>query len=356
MENLLHQLKLGTVPYITVKDFEDRIRDRILPKLNASFYRTCFETIINETLGLVILTGGAAAACHVNDPDETHLNLKCLDVDYYGDNINLSNIQVGLQNAVFDVKNVLDCYIRNVKIMDPLIVFKPFQNAAFRLSDYVTINLDPKVYCVQSQYNNDDFDLIRFAIRANIIANNKQDYNNENIVLSKQSSVPLNLYFINIRIMKREFNEERCVKLLRWFGDSYFVVVPTLQKILNNEIMCLMKDIFTRKFDYKIERRCARINKLFSKLPINCYYNCINDSNFVNNNKNFDKICTFVKTLLDANGPVLGCRKLLHIYLNTNLFVNMLPCWVTNQVNYPHYSVSQNWSTFVSCVHQFINE
>ncbi|UZE89800.1 hypothetical protein [Parapoynx stagnalis nucleopolyhedrovirus] len=354
MENLLHQLKLGAVPYITVKDLEDKIRDRVLPKLNASFYRTCFETIINETLGLVIVTGGAAAACHVNDPNETNLNLKCLDVDYYGDNINLSNIQVGLQNAVHDVKNVLDIYIQNVKVMDPLIVFKPFQNAAFRLSDYITMNVEPKVYCVQSKYNNDDFDLIRFAIRVNIIANNKQDYNNETIVFSKHPNIPLNLFFMNIRIMKREFNGERCVKLLRWFGDSYFVVVPTLQKTLNNEIMCLMKDVFTHKFDYKIERRCSRIKKLFSKLPINCYYNCINDSSFLKD-KNFDDICTFVKKLLDANGPALGCRKLLNLYLNTNLFVNILPHWVANQINYPHNCVSENWSKFISCVNQFIN-
>jgi hypothetical protein len=354
MQNLLDQLKLGIVPYITVKDLEERIRDRVLAKIDTNFYRTCFETIINETKGALILAGGAATACHINDPHES-LSLKCLDVDYYGNDIKLNNLQRNLQDAVYRVKNDLDFYIAEVNVQDPLILFKTFKNGAYKMSDCIQLAVDPMVCCIKTEYNK-DFDLIRFAIRANVTANNMQEYDNQNIFFTKNASLPLYLFFVNMRIMKSEFNEERCVKTLRWFGESYKVMLLSVQKVLNNEILCLMKDIFTFKFNYKIERRSEHIIKLLSKLPTDCYQNCVNDKSFQVDNKSLQEISTFVKKILDINGPVLGCKKLVQIYLRTNNFTDAVPLCVMQQVNYLHKNwVSENWSKFISYVNKFVN-
>ncbi|USC25870.1 hypothetical protein [Palpita vitrealis nucleopolyhedrovirus] len=349
MENLINKLNLGELPYITIKDIEHCLRDKIVAKTKMGFLKDCFESLVAENSGLFVLSGGAAATCHIND---TNSALKCLDFDYYGVCSNMSaNIQSHLQKCVDQYYDDLETLTRQIVVSNPLLILKCYQNGAYKLNGPIHLQLNNNIKCIKTPFNN-EFDLMRFALQVNMISENGiEEYTNCKISATT-SPLSLNVFFVNLRIMKRPFDTERCIKNLSLFGNKYYVMVTPLQRVLNEQLMCLLKDIFTNKYDYKIERRLKHLKILFNNLPIEAYNECINDHTdvCVYREKN-ESINNFVKKILDINGSALGCRKLMYLYLTTDTFHNQLPVYISHYVNYPHKNLcNQNWKQFMSCI------
>ncbi|ANF29768.1 ORF-120 [Catopsilia pomona nucleopolyhedrovirus] len=399
MDYLLNQIKLGVLPYITTKHVEERLRDRILTNVGANFHKDCFENVVvnsNGGDGVFVLAGGAAVACHINDGADDNNALKCVDLEYYNfhngdyddddgdadytfDNINnglnVDCIQKNLQNCVDRYYNALNALAANVRMNDT-VVFKCFQNGAYQLCEPIVLHVRQQIKCMPTVHCK-NFNLVRFALQIEAKSDYIVEYCNDKIL---QSNTPLclNAPFVNVLIMKRcVFNGDRCTRPLLAFGDKYRVLLPSLQRVLNGQLMCLLKDIFTNRFEYKIKRREKRICKLFEQLPNNQYgVQCVNDQQLRHrngNNNGADKynfvcnttaagaatpleITNFVKKILDVNGPILGCRTLINLYLTTNTFNRALPPYVMYEINYPHGNdCAQNWKRFMSCIYSFIN-
>ncbi|ABL75962.1 Mv-ORF10 peptide [Maruca vitrata nucleopolyhedrovirus] len=347
MERLLNQLNLGVLPYITTKDIEDRLRDKIVARAKLSFIKECFEVVVCENdAGLFVLTGGAAVTCHIDDDKSA---LKCLDFDYYGLCPKaFCDLQINLQNCVDRHYDELDVLTRQVHMADPLVVLKCYQNGAYKLNGQINLHLNRYIKCIKTQYN-DEFDLVRFALQVDITCADGVDEISNAVT---RATVSFNVFFVNVRIMKRPFNTDRCIKKFSLFGNRYQVLVLSLQRVLNDQLMCLLKDIFTNKFDYKIERRLKHLKCLFANLPAEFYNSCVNDhTDMCLYKKQNETITNFVRKVLDINGPALGCRKLMHVYLTTDTFSGQLPDYLTHYVNYPHKSLcDQNWKRFMSCI------
>lgn len=354
MERLLNQLNLGVLPYITTKDIEDRLRDKIVAKAKLAFIKDCFEAVVCENGGLFVLTGGAAVTCHINDDDDDYKSaLKCIDFDYYGfcSKKMFCNLQTNLQKCVDQHYAELDVLTRQIYMSNPLVMLKCYQNGAYRLNGQIKLHLNRHIKCIKTQYN-DEFDLVRFALQIDITSAYGVDEYTDNCVKITTAPLSFNVFFVNVRIMKRPFNADRCIKNFSLLGNEYHVLVSSLQRVLNDQLMCLLKDIFTNKFDYKIKRRLNHLKRLFANLPAESYNSCVNDLTdmYLYKEQN-ETITNFVKKILDISGPDLGCRKLMRIYLNTDTFSGQLPAYLTHYVNYPHKSLcDQNWKRFMSCI------
>ncbi|AGA16173.1 hypothetical protein [Thysanoplusia orichalcea nucleopolyhedrovirus] len=348
MELLLNQLNLGVIPYITTKDIEECLRDKIVARTKLGFLKDCFESVVCDNSGLFVLSGGAAAACHVNDSNGP---LKCLDFDYYSLGSNPVNLQSKLQKCVDLYYYELEILTRQIRMMESLLIQKCYQHGAYKLNGHIELSLNRYIKCIKTHYN-DEFDLMRFALQIDMTSlDGVYEYTQNSV---EMTTVPLyfNVFFVNVRIMKRPFHMDRSIKNFSLFGNNYYVLVSTLQCVLNDQLMCLLKDIFTNKFDYKIERRVKHLKCLFAKLPLETYNLCVNDHTDTCLRKKCDEtISNFVKKILDINGPALGCRKLMHIYLTTDTFKDQLPAYLTHFVNYPYKSMcNQNWKRFMSCI------
>nr|AAA66810.1 late protein [Autographa californica nucleopolyhedrovirus] len=349
MERLLNQLNLGVLPYITTKDIEESLRDKIVAKAKLAFIKDCFEAVVCENGGLFVLTEGAAVTCHIDDDRSA---LKCIDFDYYGFCAKMfCNLQTNLQKCVDQHYAELDVLTRQVYMSDPLVVLKCYQNGAYRLNGQINLHLNRHIKCIKTQYN-DEFDLVRFALQIDITSADGVDEYTDNGVKITTAPLSFNVFFCQRAHYETTLQRGRCIKNFSLFGNEYHVLVSSLQRVLNDQLMCLLKDIFTNKFDYKIERRLKLLKRLFANLPAESYNSCVNDhTDMCLYKEQNETITNFVKKILDISGPALGCRKLMHIYLTTDTFSGQLPAYLTHYVNYPHKSLcDQNWKRFMSCI------
>nr|AFS52010.1 DekiORF133 [Dendrolimus kikuchii nucleopolyhedrovirus] len=354
MIRLIDQLKCGALPYITTKSIEDRFRDRVMARVDASFYKDCLEKLItNANGGLFVLTGGAATACHIDDGGDAveHYALKCLDLQYYHESgaaaLQLGRIERSLQESVNVFRDKIAALLSAVKLQDGLVVYKCYQNGAFQLNGDVALHLNARIQCTQTEYN-DQFDLVRFALQVEVTGG-VTEYRNQRIV--SNATLSLSVFFVNILVMKHEFDGDRCIKIFRPFGVGYRVLVAPLQRVLNDQLVCLLKDIFTRKFEYKIAHRLERIKRLYLKLPHHYYEVCINDQSDNVYRHRHESVTCFVKRILDRHGPALGCRILMHTFLTTDSFDGAVPTCVGDEINCPYVdSVDVGWKRFMSCI------
>ncbi|BAE72423.1 ORF134 peptide [Hyphantria cunea nucleopolyhedrovirus] len=349
MECVANQIYRGALPYITIKDIEDRLRNQIAAKAGADFFKNCFESVVADKSGLFVLSGGAAAACHVDNARGV-CALKCLDFDYYNSTrqwLHLARLQRQLQTCVQDAFENLAQITENVRMQDHLTVLKCFQNGAFRFCGPVKLRLLPHVETVRTDFSG-EFDLVRFALQVEMWSPDGVDeYNDQKLILNR-GTVLFNVYFVNIRVMKIPLFTERSVKTFFIFGNNYHVLVSPLQRVLNDQIMCLLKDIFTDKPDFKVARRKTRLCALFSQLPQTAFDECINNHNDVEPTRRRDEsITSFCKKTLDIYGPALGCCKLVYAYFKTNTFTNQVPDYTAHYVNYPHKNCEMKWKEFI---------
>ncbi|AGR57172.1 hypothetical protein [Choristoneura rosaceana nucleopolyhedrovirus] len=347
MDRVTNQIYLGTLPYITIKNMEDCLRNRIAAGAGAGFFKECFESVVADKSGLFVIGGGAAAACHL---DNDRGVLKCLDFDYYNSTrewLQLARLQRRLQACVQNAFENLAQLTKNVHVQDDLTVLKCFQNGAFRFNGPVQLCLSPLVETVRTSFN-DEFDLVRFALQVEMWSSGGVDEHTGQRLVVGRGAVTFNVFFVNIRVMKVPFSAERCIKTLAIFGKDYRVVVSPLQRVLNDQIMCLLKDIFTDKPSFKVERRKACISALRDKLPQKACDECINSHHDVEPiRRHNESITNFCKKTLDIHGSALGCRKLVYAYFKTNSFTNQVPDYVANCVNYPQKDCEVKWKEFI---------
>ncbi|AAK85579.1 hypothetical protein [Epiphyas postvittana nucleopolyhedrovirus] len=355
MDCVANQVCSGTLPYVNTRDLEDCLRNKITAKIGLRFFKDCFEAVTADKSGLFVLSGGAAAACHI---DEKRDMLKCLDFDYYNCSkewLQLAQMQKHLQACVDVAFDNLTQLTANIRMQSPLTILKCFQNGAYCFgNDDVNLRLLPHIDTVRTNFNN-EFDLIRFALQVEMWTQNGVDeYNNQKLMINKRHAVIFNVFFVNVRVMKHPFFGERCSKKFIMFGDNYHVLVSPLHRVLNDQIMCLLKDIFTDKLEFKVERRKTLIRALFAKLPQDACDVCVNNHSDVAVGKHrFENITSFCKKTLDIYGPALGCRKLVYAYLTTNTFLNQIPHYVADYANYPHnrQSCEQKWREFMGVMY-----
>ncbi|AAP29810.1 unknown [Choristoneura fumiferana multiple nucleopolyhedrovirus] len=348
MDRVANQIYSGTLPYITIKNMEDCLRSRIAAKAGAEFFKECFEAVVSDKSGLFVISGGAAAACHVDDGRGV---LKCLDFDYYNftrEWLQLARLQRRLQACVQGAFENLTQLTKNVRVQDDLTVLKCFQNGAFCFNGSAQLRLSPHVETVRTNFNG-EFDLVRFALQVEMWSSGGVDEHTEQKLIVDRGAVKFNVFFVNIRAMKGPpFSTERCTKTLTIFGKDYRVVVSPLQRVLNDQIMCLLKDIFTDKPSFKVARRKACICALRAKLPQKAYDECINSHHDVEPIRRCDEsITNFCKKTLDIHGSALGCRKLVYAYFKTDSFTNQVPDYVANCVNYPYKDCDIRWKEFI---------
>ena len=344
MDRVADQIYSGMLPYITTRDIEDCLRNRITAKAGVQFFKNCFEAVMADKSGLFVLNGGAAAACHV---DEQRDMLKCLDFDYYNSSkewIQLASMQRRLQACTQSVFENLTRLTNSVRMQSYLTVIKCFQNGAFRFNDNVHLHLLPHVEIVRTSYN-EEFDLIRFALQVEMWSKDGvEEYVNQKWIMNR-NAVTFNVYFVNVRLIKQPFFGERCTRFFDLFG--YHVLVSPLHRVLNDQIMCLLKDIFTNKADFKVQRRVALIRALFEKLP----HSYVCDDVTIDRHRN-ESITSFCKKTLDIYGPALGCHKLVYAFLRSDAFVNQIPHYVANYFNHPlsWHNCEQKWKEFMGVI------
>ncbi|AKN81011.1 hypothetical protein [Lonomia obliqua multiple nucleopolyhedrovirus] len=334
-----------------------------------TFIDSVNEKILNATNGVIVLTGGAATACHINDPNE-YKALKCLDLNLYLDNynyINYSQIHVDLQKLVTRIQHDMYSLIDSVRIPSPLVIFKCFQNEAYKFCNNIQLNLNTQVKFTNIKYN-EEFDLVRFSVSVHLTSNLFHLYRNKSIqtfynttYLSAPLPLCANMVFLNVRIIKTPFTAlKRCIRPLMF---NYNVPVLTLQYVINEQLLCYLKDIFVCKFGYnKINRRLNRIKRLFALLPFsppwNHHYweeNVYSFAAAAVAASDDSTICKRVEKILNAHGPVLGCRILLTLFLTTDMFIDALPIYVQNQINYPHTKqANQHWKHFMSSIQSIV--
>nr|BBD50896.1 hypothetical protein [Antheraea proylei nucleopolyhedrovirus]BBD51050.1 hypothetical protein [Antheraea pernyi nucleopolyhedrovirus] len=350
MDRVASQVYSGMLPYITTRDIEDCLRNRITANAGLQFFRECFEAVIADKSGLFVLNGGAAAACHLKNERDT---LKCLDFDYYNSTrewLQLANMQRRLQACVHATFDKLSQLAESVRMQSYLTILKCFKNGAFCFTGAARVRLLPHVEVVRTAFN-DEFDLVRFALRAELWSpdGDVHEYINQKMIMI-EPAVAFNVFFVNLRVMKRPMFEERCVKGFTMFGTDYHVAVVPLQRVLTEQIMCLLKDIFTDRPDFKVERRRALIRALFTQLPKDT---CVSSHIDVMTSKRRDEsIVAFCKKTLDLHGPALGCRKLVHAFLTTDAFVDQVPQYVADHVNYPRSrsGCELRWKEFMGVI------
>ncbi|AVA31198.1 ac18 [Oxyplax ochracea nucleopolyhedrovirus] len=355
MDSLIDELKRGHLSYITTKRMEENLRDQVVAKIDSQFLKECFENLVlNFKEGLFVLTGGAATLSHLSDDnnDIEKNKLKCLDLEYYNDNgLNLHVAHSSLQHCVNIYYEKLKELTENVRASDLFTIFKCYQNGAFKLQGPTHFKLLQNINCIKTVYNK-QFDLVRYCLQINAINNNITEYRGQKIKFRTSSSIKFNVYFVNVLVMKHQFINDRCIKSIFLFGNNYQVLVPSLQRVLNDQILCLLKDIFTDKYEYKVKRRTNYIKKLFAKLPNDARNLCVNQINDCNMHRK-ETIVDFIKRILDVNGPLIGCRKLIHVYLNSDTFNEKVPSYVADQINYPHRDHDQRWKEFMSTIYLF---
>ncbi|AKR14216.1 hypothetical protein [Dasychira pudibunda nucleopolyhedrovirus] len=347
MDRVASQIYSGALPYITTMDMEDRLRNRIAAKAGAKFFKACFEAVVADKSGLFVLSGGAATACHIGDNRNV---LKCLDFDYYNATqewLQLARLQQRLQACVQDNLENLSRLTQSVRMQDDLFVVKCFQNGAFCFNGPVQARLVPCVETVRTSFNG-EFDLLRFALQVELEAlNGVDEYVDQKVIVDRGAAV-FNVFFVNIRTMKGPLTMERCVRTLAVFGDAYRVVVSPLQSVINDQIMCLLKDIFTDKPEFRVARRKALICALFAKLPREAYDECINSHHGAEPTRRRDETVTsFCRKTLHIHGPALGCRKLVYAYFKTDSFARQMPDYVANRAIYPHTDCEMKWKEFI---------
>ncbi|QDL56998.1 hypothetical protein QKQ66_gp139 [Dione juno nucleopolyhedrovirus] len=348
MNRVADKIHSGTLPYITTSDMEDCLRNRIAAKAGATFFKQCFEAVVaTDKSGLFVLSGGAAAACHVNENGGV---LKCLDLEYYNatqrwlDHARLQRaLQTCVQNVYENLANVTD----NVRVQDDLTVLKAFQNGAFVFCGPVQLRLLPHVDTVCTVYNG-EFDLMRFALQVETWSTHGVDEYTDQKRLLDRGPVVFNVYIVNIKIMKNSSLIKRCIRPLPIFGCDYHVLTLPLERVLVDQIMCLIKDIFTDRPNFKVARRKARICHLFAQLPQAAYDECVNGHAEMDaSRRRNESVIDFCRKTLNIYGPALGCRKLLYAYFKTNAFTNQLPDYVAHRVNYPHRDCERKWKEFI---------
>jgi hypothetical protein len=344
MDRVADQICSGMLPYITTNDIEDCLRNRIAAKAGVQFFKNCFEAVMADKSGVFVLNGGAAAACHV---DEQRNMLKCLDFDYYNSSkewLQITNMQRRLQACIQSVFENLTRLTSSVRMQNYLTVIKCFQNGAFRFNDNVHLRLLPHIEIVRTSFN-EEFDLIRFALQVEMWSlDGVEEYIDQKWIINRDA-VAFNVYFVNVRVIKQPFFGERCTRFFNLFG--YHVLVSPLHRVLNDQIMCLLKDIFTNKEDFKVQRRETLIRALFEKMPQEVCYVC--DNVTIDRHRN-ENITSFCKKTLDIYGPALGCHKLVYAFLRSDMFVDQIPHYVANHFNHPWSwrNCEQKWKYFMS--------
>lgn len=347
MDHLINQINSGTIPYITIADIKDCLRDQIIAKASVTFFKNCLESVTADKSGLFVLNGGAAAACH---DDEHRGMLKCIDFDYYNSTrewLDLQRLQHQLQTCVQNEYDNLSQLTEKVPILDDIIVLKCFQNGAFRFNGTVQLNLLPHVKIVCTNFNS-EFNLVRFALQVEMRSlNGVDEYTNQKMIMNR-GAVGFNVFFVNIRVMKVPLLMDRCIKTFPGLGKNYRVVVSSLQRVLTDQIMCLIKDMFTNKQDFKVARRKAHIRALFAKLPQEAFDVCINGHTDVEPIRHpHESITSFCKKILDIHGPALACDKLVYAYFKTDSFTNQVPDYVAHYVNRPQRDWNATWKEFI---------